>query len=58
MKEKELTDEELVKALEFCINNLCSLKCPIHNDTSCVQTLKIRTLGIIHRQKAEIERLT
>ena len=58
MKEKELTDEELVKALEFCINNLCSLKCPIHNDTSCVQTLKIRTLGIIHRQKAELERLT
>ena len=39
MEEKKLTDEEIVKALEFCINNVCSLKCPIRNDTSCVQNL-------------------
>ncbi len=57
-EEKKMTDEEIVKALEFCINNVCSLKCPIRNDTSCVQTLRIQALDLINRQKAEIERLT
>ena len=55
--EKKLTDEEIVKALEYCEKNEGCIGgvCPFYSaDCECVKP----ALDLIHRQKAEIERLT
>jgi hypothetical protein len=56
MKKNRLTDEEIIKALERCIDeSMGCVGCPYHGN-SCRQ-MDIDTLDLIHRQKAEIERL-
>ena len=62
MKNK-LTDEEIVKALEVCMNNnnVCA-NCPCYiKDLRCVcssETDGNAVLSLIYRQKAEIEQLS
>ena len=62
MKEKKLTDEEIVKALECCTKSRCDDEttgdCPLKKDESCSTILAINALDLINRQKAEIKRLT
>ena len=62
MEEKKLTDEEIVKAWECHIRDgvTCGKDCPYREkDISCLGGRHARdTLDLIHRQKAEIERLT
>lgn len=58
--EKKLTDEEIVKALECCVELDCN-KCPIKEeccDDENYDILLLNALDLIRRQKAEIERLT
>jgi predicted RNase H-like nuclease (RuvC/YqgF family) len=67
-EEKKLTDEEIVKALECCVEVGRCGECPYHiNKIDCVpyQRIEKDSLDLIHRlqsenakQKAEIERLT
>ena len=49
-----MTDNEIIKALEYCCHNGHCRKCP-HN---CVENKNIEDLALdlINRQKAEIER--
>ena len=69
MKEKKLTDEEIVRALECCIQNetenTCAycIGCPAsdwdsEDDLECNADMMKKSIDLIHRQKAEIERLT
>ena len=56
-----MTDNEIIKALECCMfitpNKKCS-ECPKFNeDVECSVKLQRHALGLINRQKAEIERL-
>lgn len=59
MSERKYTDEQIVKALECCINADC-LNCPRWSEEwysgMCNDFLK-SVLDLINRQKAEIERL-
>lgn len=55
MEEKKLTDEELTKAVEFCISMKESVG---YIDGYKIKVIKFADiLDLIHRQKAEIERL-
>lgn len=57
--EKMLTDEEIVKALEACMNGKGCEVCPyFEKGIDCIRRSEKDTLDLIHRQKAEIERLT
>lgn len=61
MEGKKLTDEEIVKAWECHINGLvCDKQCPYKvKGISCLNGRHARdTLDLIHRWKAENERLT
>ena len=53
MTEREYTDEEVIKALECCINDNCD-NCP---DTfgNCEHNAMRNALDLINRQKAEID---
>ena len=58
--ENKMTDNEIIKALEFCAEHVrnCA-ECPL-NVTSldhCSTRLAQNVLNLINRQKAEIERL-
>ena len=57
MTERKFTDEEVIKALECCINEDCE-NCPAHmccdDDT---EKLVKYVFDLINRQKKEIERL-
>ena len=66
MEEKKLTDEEVIKALDICYNDVhCSVDCPYFNlngrnfcqDKELYKDLK-RIVQEHAEQKAEIERLT
>ena len=56
-----MTDNEIIKALECCANELGCNKCPanpyILNSYVCVTLLIKNAYYLINRQKAEIERL-
>ena len=59
-----MTDTEIMKALECCMSNSVSdcENCPRFNSPyktvdDCMCNLKVETLNLINRQKAEIERL-
>lgn len=57
---KQLTDEEIVKALECCIPLETDCKeCPLCDikTAECLQILCKNALALINRQKAEIEKL-
>ena len=53
MKEKKLTDEEVIKALECCTKSRCDDEttgdCPLKNDESCSTILAINALDLIRR---------
>lgn len=57
-----MTDKEIIKALEYCINNngICE-DCPLLNKMNsskeCTDEMIRGALTIINRQKAEIEKL-
>ena len=54
----EMTDEQIIKALECCLGYSCS-GCPCEKGASilCLDDLHRYALDLINRQKAEIERL-
>ena len=57
---KKLTDEQIVKAIENCNNKFddsCNT-CPYKEIEPCGNAQMTDCLDLIHRQKAEIERLT
>ena len=60
MEEKKLTDEEIVKALECCINSEgCDCgNCSYNNNDDCQHRSGEDLLDLIHRLQDEIERLT
>ena len=54
-----MTDNEIIKALEYCVHNLYKCpECPYNNETvsKCSVKLKFDTIDLINRQQAEIER--
>ena len=60
MKEKKLTDEEIVKALEHCLNGDYKTKCkdcPYDNSENYCQAMDRDVLDLIHRLQAENEQL-
>ena len=60
-----MTDEQIIKALECCTQNVGCNGCPFVNSTdikyrggyACAETMRKSALNLINRQKEEIERL-
>lgn len=53
-----LTDEQIIKALECCAGDDGCNVCPMYKPSSeCITELQGKVLDLINRQKAEIERL-
>jgi hypothetical protein len=52
-----MTDNEIIKALECCSGKGDCRSCPFKNRDDCTKDLKAEIIGLITRQKAEIERL-
>lgn len=55
-----MTDNEIIKALECCCKNNNCEGCPLDYLTfssQCASELAIKSLDLINRQRAEIERL-
>ena len=54
-----MADNEIIKALECCnsIDSKHCKPCPLFTDTLCNVTLRNKSLDLINRQQAEIERL-
>ena len=52
----KLTDSEIVKALECCVEykQLCPSSCPMHNDKECVPKLKKYALDLIKRLENDV----
>ena len=51
-----MTDKEIIMGLECCNNGKC-LGCPFDVNQYCMKSLMGRSLDLIKRQQAEIERL-
>lgn len=51
-----MTDNEIIKALEHCVNERTCIGCVAYSPKGC-QGIDKGTLDIINRQKAEIKRL-
>lgn len=59
---KKMTDDEIIKALEYCLNNdlehrncnYCTFNC---NNGGCIDELLKAAIGLINRQKAEIKNM-
>lgn len=56
MPDKKLTDNEIVKALENCLENECN-KCPFNDSETCQIDLMKLLFDLINRLQAENERL-
>ncbi|MBQ0097358.1 MAG: hypothetical protein KBS62_00260 [Oscillospiraceae bacterium] len=56
---KQLTDEEIIEALELCVKARCSKNCSYKNigNANCIKNIIKDSLDLINRQKAEIEKL-
>lgn len=57
-----MTDKEIIKALECCLaKENCDVisceKCPLEKQYECTDIMFRKTIDLINRQKAEIERL-
>lgn len=55
-----MTDEQIIKALESCIDTQCDACCQIgtwHEQWNCMTALMRKALELINRQKDEIEHL-
>ena len=51
-----MNDNEIIKALECCINNKC-IECPL-NKMACSESVAMQyALDLVNRQKSDIERL-
>ncbi len=61
MTDHKFTDEEVIKALECCLNSRhlmsCQECCFRGKSVNCVYWLEYNALDLINRQKAKIERL-
>lgn len=58
MRERKITDEEVIRALERCNNPILTCEgCPLERVGSCLNAIKATVLPIINRQKAEIDDL-
>ena len=61
MDNKKLSDNEIIKAMEYCEDSADTdkhcLKCPYCNESYCLDKMMADALSLINRQKAEIERL-
>lgn len=55
-----MTDAEIIKALEYCVNHKeCADDCPcIIAEKPCVLNTPIKLLNLIKRQREDIEKLT
>ena len=51
-----MTDNEIIKALECCMNGRCDDDCPFRETRENCHNLDNLILDLINRQKAEIER--
>ena len=56
MTDKKLTDNEIIKALECCIEGDCD-NCHYDEQTACNEYMKQDALDLINRLQAENERL-
>lgn len=52
-----MTDEQIVKAMEYCASTKPCKECPICNKDNCAIALTRNAFDLIKRQQAEIERL-
>ena len=52
-----MTDEQIVKALEYCISTKSCEECPICNTDNCGFVLMQNAFDLIERQQDEIEEL-
>ena len=53
-----MTDNEIKKAWECCSAPICNCKeCPMEGVNNCYTKLKYKTLDLINRQQAEIDKL-
>ena len=59
MTDKKLTDNEVVKALECCVESkhICPHTCPMLKNKECLESLRKNALDLINRLQAENERL-
>lgn len=61
MTEHKYTDEEVIKALEVCVDNSSCKECPINpnhgNYGYCTNLALTYAIDLINRQKAELEDL-
>lgn len=61
MTEHKFTDEEIIRALQVCVDNSSCKECPINpnhgNYGYCTNLALTYALDLINRQRAEIERL-
>ena len=53
-----MTDKEIIKALECCMNGRCDDECPFRETREHCHNLDSLILDLINRYEAEIERLT
>ena len=51
-----MTDKEIIKALECCMNGRCDDECPFRETREHCHNLDSLILALINRQQAEIER--
>lgn len=57
-KNKQLTDEEIIRALEYCAGEYgCGKDCPLCEISDCTWFISKHALDLIHRLQAENERL-
>lgn len=52
-----MTDNEIIKVLEFCPEHNCDVECPLFDTPYCVNVLMKNALDLIQRQQERIERL-
>ena len=50
-----MTDNEIIKVLEFCPEHNCDVECPLFNTPYCVNVLMQNALDLIQRQQKKIE---
>lgn len=52
-----MTDNEIIKALEFCKNISCNRDCPLFSKFNCKEKLSQNAFDLIQRQQAKIDEL-